>query len=110
MSEDLNPLARNATFYRRLRRWRRLAAKAQGGLCHHCKVVLAPPSSGVANACTADHLVALADGGKHARANVVAACFACNNARGSEKARAAAEARLSARKRPSADGPRERVL
>jgi 5-methylcytosine-specific restriction endonuclease McrA len=38
--------------------------------------------------CTADHLIAIADGGQlTAENNIVAACHACNNARSKRKTR-----------------------
>jgi 5-methylcytosine-specific restriction endonuclease McrA len=58
----------------------------QGGACYWCDRVMLRPSDKVpANhgfACTAEHLVPRALGGRDDILNIVAACRRCNNGRG----------------------------
>jgi hypothetical protein len=59
----------------------------EGGLCFYCHVImtLAPEKL---NTCTRDHIIPVSQGGSDAMDNLVAACFACNNARGPMDAQA----------------------
>ena len=57
-----------------IKRLRRGACAAQGGLCFYCH-------QRMGRDITAEHLVARMDGGKNTRDNIVAACRRCNAAR-----------------------------
>jgi len=69
---------------------RRLARRAfvtQRGLCHWCRRLMDPASPGNTGVCqpltmTADHVKPVWDGGHTVSGNVVAACYECNQARG----------------------------
>lgn len=71
-----------------IRRSRRVSLfEEQNGLCFYCgaRMVLDVERPGKQTpdyACTEDHLVPKSVGGSDARDNVVAACFGCNNRRG----------------------------
>lgn len=77
----------------RIQTHRKSAFERQGGRCYYCDVRmwLSSPDElpgghrGAAALalvrCTAEHLVAQRDGGRHAGANLVAACARCNHMR-----------------------------
>lgn len=62
---------------------RRGLAEAQNWRCAYCAGALLVDPSPQAGA-TGDHLVPRSDGGGDSRANLVAACRACNEARGAQ--------------------------
>ena len=64
-----------------MRQWRDEAVPQQGNRCWWCECVMTPPERDEHESATADHVVSLADGGAHERANVVAACKWCNGTR-----------------------------
>ncbi|MDR7136163.1 5-methylcytosine-specific restriction endonuclease McrA [Lysobacter niastensis] len=68
--------------------------RAQSGLCHYCGVPMweedadafaarygLSPRAVFLFRCTAEHLLARCDGGRHALGNIVAACWHCNTIR-----------------------------
>ena len=57
------------------KKFREAAYDQQGGLCYWCKAPMTQTGA------TQDHLVRLADGGKHVQSNIVAACKPCNTSR-----------------------------
>lgn len=61
--------------------------KEQKGKCHYCQVHMhmGDTTSFIlkATACTIDHVVPKAKGGRNTRSNYVGACLLCNNLRGS---------------------------
>ncbi|WP_461061359.1 HNH endonuclease [Silanimonas algicola] len=60
---------------------RRLAAAKQRNLCFYCERPMSRPGSGLPDSCTAEHLLAVSDGGPHSKRNIVAACLRCNQGR-----------------------------
>lgn len=60
---------------------RRLFHK-QSGLCHYCKVQMTL-KRGTSTMVTVDHMHPKSEGGTRHNHNIVGACFACNNAKGS---------------------------
>ena len=57
--------------------------RKQRGLCHYCELPMNWDPNSRAR-CTTEHLVPQAMGGTNRDSNKVAACFACNNARGTQ--------------------------
>jgi len=65
-----------------------LAFDAQQGRCYYCDHALWLPTSKAEDktkparyCCTAEHLVAVSEGGRTTQDNIVAACFYCNTTR-----------------------------
>lgn len=54
----------------------------QGGLCHYCKCQMVL-KRGHSTAVTVDHIKPKSKGGTRHKRNIIGACWACNNARGS---------------------------
>jgi len=73
ITADSRQIAREKEKARRLRRTQWWRNKLNQGVCHYCHQTFRPAEL------TMDHLVPLARGGKSSRANIVAACKACNN-------------------------------
>jgi 5-methylcytosine-specific restriction endonuclease McrA len=65
-----------------MRAMREAASRDQGGRCFYCRRVMTRSDSGLPTAITAEHLVPQILGGRNLN-NVVAACYACNQAKGS---------------------------
>lgn len=73
--------------------YRRRAFEQQGGRCYYCGVrmwlvspddlpaVRRSPAALALLRCTAEHLVAQCDGGRHTASNIAAACARCNHTR-----------------------------
>jgi len=68
-------------------RWRRSHENTQGKRCYYCRVPFVKSSrrqtSALARQATLDHLTPLSRGGRDTFENTVAACHACNQAKGS---------------------------
>ena len=67
---------------------RTILRRRQGGCCYWCGIAMTHRKSRVPSAETFDHVVPKAHGGRNVFQNLVLACFACNNARGSLAAEA----------------------
>jgi len=52
-----------------------------GWVCQGCEVPCTEPNPFVLTAATVDHVVALAAGGEHSRANAQTMCLSCNSAK-----------------------------
>lgn len=63
--------------------WEAKRLAEQGGRCHWCPAEIDPGE--------ADHVVALAEGGRHTVENLVLACRPCNGRRGAQVSQAAAD-------------------
>lgn len=79
IQKERNPAGRN---------WLVRHVKRQNGRCAYCGIpMLLPPLRGRKPAdrrATLDHIVPLVRGGADSEANTVAACLACNNAKGGD--------------------------
>lgn len=71
-----------------LARLRLLAFSAQQGLCYYCGHAMWLPTFTAEDKtkparyrCTAEHLIAVSDGGRTTQGNIVAACLYCNTTR-----------------------------
>lgn len=55
--------------------------------CHYCQRTVEPPNGWVCHhlTATADHKVAIADGGTDEQSNLLTACWQCNNNKGHMK-------------------------
>lgn len=60
---------------------RRRLFNAQGGRCYYCEHRMGPPNSGQLREATLDEIIPLSAGGPEDRANCVAACRVCNEAK-----------------------------
>lgn len=63
-------------------RLRKMRFDRQGGKCLYCGCAMDLSTLTNANSCTLDHFFPIASGGSRRGRNVVAACFACNQAKG----------------------------
>jgi 5-methylcytosine-specific restriction endonuclease McrA len=67
---------------------RRQLVREQKGLCHYCRrpMTAATRNGDDPRSATLDHVVPVADGGDSSPGNLVAACRACNQAKGDNPA------------------------
>lgn len=72
---------------RRIKRLRIRLVAQQEGRCHFCSVTMTVPTGPelIATDATVEHLVPLGEGGADREHNCVAACFACNQRRNTER-------------------------
>jgi 5-methylcytosine-specific restriction endonuclease McrA len=75
---------KSRTARRYQKNWLPSLIRQQGGRCYYCRVpiVAADIARDRRRLATLDHYIALANGGKNCRENLVAACCDCNHAKG----------------------------
>jgi 5-methylcytosine-specific restriction endonuclease McrA len=71
---------KSRTARRYLKNWLPSLIRQQSGCCYYCRVPITTDSfpRGKQRSATIDHYIALANGGKNDRSNLVAACYDCN--------------------------------
>jgi 5-methylcytosine-specific restriction endonuclease McrA len=82
----------------------RLAAK-QGGKCHYCRCTMTACDGCSPSSVTLDHVVPLALGGPNLHSNMVASCYACNQAKADTPPDVAIVKQAKPRKKTKAKSP-----